>query len=90
MIQIPPEDIRWVGDDPVVSRLGEAGAQGTVVTVSSTGRGRGRSGNQFATEIQPSQNNVMDENERKFEILNTDTLIKKVFNVYLTVKSFAL
>lgn len=90
MIQIPPEDIRWVGDDPVVSRLGEAGAQGTVVTVSSTGRGRGPSGNQFATEIQPSQNNVMDENERKFEILNTDTLIKKVFNVYLTVKSFAL
>ncbi|KAL2501663.1 Protein EMSY-LIKE 3 [Forsythia ovata] len=79
--EIPPEDIRWVGDDPVISRLGEAGGQGTVVTIPITGRGRGPSGNQFATEIQPIQNSIMEEDSGNVEILHTDTLIKKVEKV---------
>lgn len=84
MIQIPQGDIRWVGDDPVKSRLGEAGGQGTVVTIPSTGRGRVPSGNQFATEILPSQNSAL-EDEGKFEILDTDKLIEKVCASYCKI-----
>ncbi|CAA2996167.1 Hypothetical predicted protein [Olea europaea subsp. europaea] len=78
--EIPQGDIRWVGNDPVISRLGEAGGQGTVVTIPSTGRGRVPSGNQFTTEILPSQNSAL-EDEGKFEILDTDKLIEKVEKV---------
>lgn len=72
LMQVPPEDIRWVGDDPVISRLGEAGAP-------NSGRGRASSMNQFANEIRPSRNGVMKEDSEEIEILHTDTLIKKVF-----------
>ncbi|KAK6126859.1 hypothetical protein DH2020_039420 [Rehmannia glutinosa] len=71
---VPPEDIRWVGDDPVISRLGETGAP-------NSGRGRSSSMNQFANEIRPSRNGVLQDDYEEIEILHTDTLIKKVEKV---------
>ncbi|KAL0346285.1 UNVERIFIED_CONTAM: protein EMSY-LIKE 3 [Sesamum radiatum] len=71
---VPPEDIRWVGDEPVISRLGEAGAP-------NLGRGRASSMNQFANEIRPSRNGVTKDDYEEIEILHTDTLIKKVEKV---------
>lgn len=71
LTQVPPEDIRWVGDDPVIPRLGEAGAP-------NSGRGRPSSTNQFSNEMRPSRNGVMKDDAEEIEILHTDTLIKKV------------
>ncbi|XP_042001417.1 protein EMSY-LIKE 3-like isoform X2 [Salvia splendens] len=72
--EIPPEDIRWVGEDPVVSRLGEAGGP-------NSGRGRTSSMNPYANEMQPSRNGVAENDSEEIEILHTDTLIKKVEKV---------
>ncbi|XP_041997090.1 protein EMSY-LIKE 3-like isoform X4 [Salvia splendens] len=72
--EVPPEDIRWVGEDPVVSRLGEAGGP-------NSGRGRTSSMNPHANEMQPSRNGVAKDDSEEIEILHTDTLIKKVEKV---------
>ncbi|KAL3841208.1 hypothetical protein ACJIZ3_025799 [Penstemon smallii] len=72
--EVPPEDIRWVGDVPVISRLGEAG-------VPNPGRGRIHSVNQFANDIRPSGNPFIKEDSGEIEIYHTDTLIKKVEKV---------
>ncbi|XP_047944863.1 protein EMSY-LIKE 3-like isoform X3 [Salvia hispanica] len=72
--EVPPEDIRWVGEDPVVSRLGEAGGP-------NSGRGRTSSMNPYANEMQPSRNGVAKDDSEEIEILHTDTLIKKVEKV---------
>lgn len=72
LLQVPPEDIRWVGEDPVVSRLGEAGGP-------NSGRGRTTSMNMYANEMRPSRNGVAKDDSEEIEILHTDTLIKKVF-----------
>ncbi|XP_047974566.1 protein EMSY-LIKE 3-like isoform X1 [Salvia hispanica] len=69
--EVPPEDIWWVGEDPVVSRLGEAGGP-------ISGRGRTSSMNPHANEMQPSRNGVLKDDSEEIEILHTDTLIKKV------------
>lgn len=75
LTQVPPEDIRWVGDDPVIPRLGEAGAP-------NSGRGRPSSTNQFSNEMRPSRNGVMKDDTEEIEILHTETLIKKVAYQY--------
>ncbi|KAL8459837.1 hypothetical protein ACS0TY_031665 [Phlomoides rotata] len=72
--EVPPVDIRWVGEDPVLPRLGEAGAH-------NSGRGRPSSTNQFSHEMRPSRNGVMKDDAEEIEILHTDTLIKKVEKV---------
>ncbi|KAH6825814.1 hypothetical protein C2S53_008019 [Perilla frutescens var. hirtella] len=72
--EVPPEDIRWVGEDPVISRLGEAGGP-------NSGRGRTSSMNQYTKEMRPSRNGVMKDDSEEIEILHTDTLIKKVEKV---------
>lgn len=71
-MQVPPEDIRWVGDDPVISQLDEAGAP-------NSGRGRPSSMNQVANEIWPLRNGVVRDDYEEIEILHTETLIRKVF-----------
>lgn len=68
-VQVPHEDIRWVGDDPIISQLGEAG--------TSPGWGRPSSMNQFANEIPPSGKGVIQDSG-EIEIFHTGTLIKKV------------
>lgn len=72
--EVPPEDIRWVGEDPVVSRLGEAGR-------TNSGRRRTSSMNQYTKEMRPSRNGAMKDDSEEIEILHTDTLIKKVEKV---------
>ncbi|EPS61438.1 hypothetical protein M569_13358, partial [Genlisea aurea] len=63
--EVPPEDIRWVGEDPVMFRSGEAG-------------GRGRLMNQFGNEIRSQHDVIKVDDYEEIEILNTDILIKKV------------
>ncbi|KAL6532914.1 hypothetical protein OROGR_013874 [Orobanche gracilis] len=72
--EVPPEDIRWVDDDPIISRPGEAGAP-------NSGRRRSCSMNQFANETRPSVNGVTNNDYEEIEILHTQTLIKKVEKV---------
>ncbi|KAL3625507.1 hypothetical protein CASFOL_030961 [Castilleja foliolosa] len=72
--EVPTEDIRWVGDDPVVSRLGEPGEP-------NSRRVRSSSKKQSANGIQPSVNGSVTEDYEEIEILHTDTLIKKVEKV---------
>ncbi|GFP79813.1 hypothetical protein PHJA_000124700 [Phtheirospermum japonicum] len=72
--EVPTEDIRWVGDDPAVSRLGEPGGP-------NSGRVRSSSKKQFANGIQPSMNGAVTDDYEEIEILHTDTLIKKVEKV---------
>ncbi|CAA0842807.1 Protein EMSY-LIKE 3 [Striga hermonthica] len=72
--EVPPEDIRWVGDDPVTSRLGEMGGP-------NSGRGRLSSMNPFAKEIRLPVNETIRDDYEEIEILHTDTLIKKVEKV---------
>ncbi|KAL8036863.1 hypothetical protein ABFS82_11G004400 [Erythranthe guttata] len=71
--EVPPEDIRWVGDGPVISRMDDTSAP-------NSGRGRTSSMNQFANE-RPSRNGVMKDDSEEIEILHTETLIKKVEKV---------
>lgn len=59
-----------MGEDPVISRLGEAGGP-------NSARGRTTSMNPYTNEMRPLRNEKDDPEE--IEILHTDTLIKKVF-----------
>lgn len=76
--QIPHEDIRWVDEDPVLSRqtgrvTNPIGHGGVV-----PGAGRGNS-NLFEKEFPPSQNGIAKNVSEDIEILHTDTLIKEVY-----------
>ncbi|KAL3623783.1 hypothetical protein CASFOL_032599 [Castilleja foliolosa] len=71
--EVPPEDIRWVGEDPVISRLGEPGGPNSARVRSSE--------KLFANGIQPSMNGAVTDDYEEIEILHTDTLIKKVEKV---------
>ncbi|CAA0829906.1 Protein EMSY-LIKE 3 [Striga hermonthica] len=72
--EVPPEDIRWVGDDPIASRLSEMGGP-------NSGRGRLSSMNPFPKEIRPPVNDAIRDDYEEIEILHTETLIKKVEKV---------
>lgn len=61
-----------MGEDPVISRQGEAGGPNAV-------RGRTSSMNLYTNEMRPSRNGVVKDGPEEIEILHTDTLIKKVF-----------
>lgn len=61
-----------MGEDPVISRLGEA-------VGPTSARGRTTSMNPFTNEMRPSRNGVVRDDPEEIEILHTDTLIKKVF-----------
>ncbi|XP_075517820.1 protein EMSY-LIKE 3-like isoform X1 [Primulina tabacum] len=77
--EVPPEDIRWVGDNPLISRPGESGIQAG--GGSDAGRGRISSLNHIPNEIQTLRNGVVKEDLGEIEILHTDTLINKVKKV---------
>ncbi|CAI9097418.1 OLC1v1033844C7 [Oldenlandia corymbosa var. corymbosa] len=66
--EIPPEDIRWIGDDPVISRQNALSAE----------RSRGSSRDQLRNDSRPSQNGAVKKAWGEFEILHTDTLLWKV------------
>ncbi|KAL3533919.1 hypothetical protein ACH5RR_007440 [Cinchona calisaya] len=79
--EIPPEDIRWIGDDPGVSRRNVGSGQGFGGNTLNTGRGRGSSRGQLENDFRPSQNGVVKKMADDIEILHTDTLIQKVEKV---------
>ena len=77
-MQISPEDIRWIGDDPGISRLNVGSGQGFGGNTPNAGRGRGLSRDQLENDHRPSQNGVVKKIADDIEILHTDTLIQKV------------
>ncbi|KAM5582443.1 protein EMSY-LIKE 3 [Rosa sericea] len=88
--EISPEDIRWEGDDPGVSRRGgrPGSGRGTKKSigrggaVSGAGRGRGTAKGQPKKDLPPQQNGIGKKAMSDIEILHTDSLIKEVEKVF--------
>ncbi|OVA20872.1 EMSY N-terminal [Macleaya cordata] len=89
--EISPEDIRWEGEDPGVSRrAGRGGGLGRGTkkpmgrggAVPGAGRGRGGTKGQSKKDFPPSQNGIGKKALDDIEILHTDTLIKEVERVF--------
>ncbi|ONH99204.1 hypothetical protein PRUPE_6G017900 [Prunus persica] len=92
--KISPEDIRWEGDDPGISRRGgrpgpgpgpgrgikKSTARGGAV--SGAGRGRGAAKGQSKKDLPPQQNGIGRKAMSDIEILHTDSLIKEVEKVF--------
>lgn len=72
-------DIRWIGDDPGISRVGGGGGPGYGgVDTLSAGRGRRFARQQFENDVNSSENRIVQKTSDAIEILHTETLIKKV------------
>ncbi|KAF9597224.1 hypothetical protein IFM89_016365 [Coptis chinensis] len=88
--EIAPEDIKWDGEDPGISRRGGRVGQGRGVKksfsrggpVAGTGRGRGAPKGQFKKDFPLSENGIGKKVSDDIEILHTDTLIKEVERVF--------
>ncbi|KAA3485911.1 protein EMSY-LIKE 3-like [Gossypium australe] len=87
---ISPEDIRWEGDDPAISRRGSRPGRGPGIKKSmahgggvvGSGRGRGNLKGQGKKDFPLTQNGVGKKVLGDIEILHTDTLIKEVEKVF--------
>uniref|UniRef100_A0A0V0ICK5 Putative ovule protein n=1 Tax=Solanum chacoense TaxID=4108 RepID=A0A0V0ICK5_SOLCH len=80
--EIRSMDIRWIGDDPGISRVGGAGGPGYEgVNTLSAGRGRRFARQQFENDVNASENRIVQKTSDEIEILHTATLIKKVEKV---------
>lgn len=85
-MQISPEDIRWEGEDPGISRKGGRPGPGRGNKKSMTrggavpgaGRGRGTTKGQSKKDFPLQQNGIGKKGMGDIEILHTDTLIKEV------------
>lgn len=75
-MQIRSVDIRWIGDDPGISRVGGGG--GTGYGVNTAGRGRRFARQQFENDVNASENRIVQKTSDEIEILHTETLLKKV------------
>lgn len=73
IMEIPPEDIRWADEDPVVSNRGGPGGKISMSHGPVPGAGR----TQYRKELQNGTGKMTDD----IEILHTDTLIKEVEKV---------
>ncbi|XVF69721.1 hypothetical protein PTKIN_Ptkin11bG0104900 [Pterospermum kingtungense] len=88
--EISPEDIRWEGDDPGISRRGGRPGPGRGIKksmargagVAGAGRGRGNLKGQAKKDFPSAQNGVGKKVLGDIEILHTDTLIKEVEKVF--------
>ncbi|KAG4113356.1 hypothetical protein ERO13_D13G218600v2 [Gossypium hirsutum] len=88
--EISPEDIRWEGDDPAISRRGGRPGPGPGIKKSmaygggvvGAGRGRGNLKGQGKKDFPLTQNGVGKKVLGDIEILHTDTLIKEVEKVF--------
>ncbi|KAF8040050.1 hypothetical protein BT93_B2311 [Corymbia citriodora subsp. variegata] len=88
--EISPEDIRWEGEDPGVSRRGGRPGPGRGTKkpmtrgggVAGAGRGRGTTKGQNKKDVPLSQNGVGKKALGDIELLHTDTLIKEVEKVF--------
>ncbi|GAV75863.1 ENT domain-containing protein [Cephalotus follicularis] len=85
-----PEDIRWEGEDPGISRRGGRPGPGrgnkkSVArggAVATAGRGRGMTKGQSKKEFPLAQNGIRKKALGDIEILHTDSLIKEVEKVF--------
>ncbi|KAL8542397.1 hypothetical protein ACS0TY_003316 [Phlomoides rotata] len=87
--EISPEDIKWEGEDPGISRHGVYGVPGRGMTrppgrdhAPGSGRGRGLTKSQSRKDFPPSQNGIGKKGPDDIQLLHTDTLIKEVERVY--------
>ncbi|XVF04614.1 hypothetical protein REPUB_Repub05bG0099400 [Reevesia pubescens] len=88
--EMSPEDIRWEGDDPGISRRGGHPGPGRGIKksmargggVAGAGRGRGSLKGQAKKDFPLTQNGVGKKVLGDIEILHTDTLIKEVEKVF--------
>nr|XP_029116580.1 protein EMSY-LIKE 3 isoform X1 [Elaeis guineensis] len=83
--EIPPEDIRWEGEDPgISSRVGQGGPSprtkkptGGNGAIPGAGRGRGLSKNYSKKDFAAAQNGIGKKASDNIEILHTETLLKE-------------
>ncbi|GMH07573.1 hypothetical protein Nepgr_009413 [Nepenthes gracilis] len=84
--EISPEDIRWEGEDPGISRRGGRRGPGRGLKRSMSrggaGRGRGTSKSQPKKDLFLSQNAVRRKALEDIELLHTETLIKEVEKIF--------
>ncbi|KAL5765083.1 hypothetical protein ACOSP7_017379 [Xanthoceras sorbifolium] len=88
--EISPEDIKWEGDEPGITRKGGRPGPGRGIkksvarggAVTGAGRGRGTLKGQSKKDFPLSQNGVGKKALGDIEILHTDTLIKEVEKVF--------
>ncbi|KAF6151798.1 hypothetical protein GIB67_010372 [Kingdonia uniflora] len=83
--EISPDDIRWEGEDPGVSRRGgrvgpgheikKSTGRGTALPIAGSGRGFAKG--QTSRDNPPSQNGGRKKKSDEIEIFHTDTLIKE-------------
>lgn len=84
LMQISPEDIQWVGEDPGISHRSSYGGSGHGTNRSGrdslpgVGRGRGVTKGHSRKDFLPSQNGIGKKAPDDIKILQTDTLIKEV------------
>ncbi|KAK4791653.1 hypothetical protein SAY86_032066 [Trapa natans] len=87
--EISPDDIRWEGEDPGVSRRGIRPGAGRGVkklaprggSAAGLGRGRGIPKSQSKKDILSAQNGIGKKARGDIQILHTDTLLKEVERV---------
>ena len=84
-MQISPEDIQWVDEDPGIPHRGGYGGSGHGMNrsvgrdgVSGAGRGRGVAKSQSRKDFLPSQNGIGKKPSDDIRILHTETLIREV------------
>lgn len=84
-MQISPEDIQWVGEDPGISHRSSYGGSGHGINKPTgrdggpgPGRGRGVTKGQSRKGLLPSQNGIGKKVPDDIQILHTDTLIREV------------
>jgi hypothetical protein len=83
LLQISPEDIQWVGEDPGTNHRFGGSGQGINRSVGrdsvpGAGRGRGGTKGQSKKDFLPSQNGIRKKAPDDIQILHTDTLVKEV------------
>ncbi|XWS52446.1 hypothetical protein CRYUN_Cryun11dG0071400 [Craigia yunnanensis] len=89
-VEISPEDIRWEGDDPGISRRDGRPGPGCGIKKSvarggvfaGAGRGRGSLKGQAKKDFPLTQNGVRKKALGDIEILHTDTVIKEAEKVF--------
>ncbi|KAK4373045.1 hypothetical protein RND71_008429 [Anisodus tanguticus] len=79
--EIRSVDIRWIGDDPGISRVGGGGGPDYGVNTLNAGRGRRFARQQFENDVHASENRIVRKTSDEIEILHTETLLKKVEKV---------
>ncbi|GER57393.1 Emsy N Terminus (ENT)/ plant Tudor-likedomains-containing protein [Striga asiatica] len=84
-VEISPDDIKWEGEEPGVSRRGGPGhgmSRPRDNNGPGLGRGRGLTKSQPRKDFPPSQNGIGTKGPDEIQLLHTDTLIREVERVF--------